>query len=150
MPNYNRNYSLSEFDPILEKYGELLEIRKEVESLTGEKAHSRILAELRRRITLEASEALETSGMSFSCPPHMYLGLTPNKQQVVKDSWNSEVRKLRNSGIRDSSLKHLVLSMGEKDSIEQVRDFLRDRKNFFLESKEEKSNLRTFKGTQNT
>ena len=135
MPNHNRNYSLSEFDSILEKYGELIEVRKEVELLTGEVVHSRIIDELKRRRDCERFAA---------CPPHMYLGLTPNKQQVVKDSWNHEVRSLKSLGIREEALSYLVAQMREQDSIEKVREYIQERKNNVLDPKEEKTFQKRF------
>ena len=135
MPNYNRNYSPSEFDSLLKKYAELAEIRAEVELLTGETTHVGIIAEIRRRRDREKTTA---------CPPHMYLGLTPNKQQVVKESWDREINKLVNSGVREESLFHLVAQMSEKENIEQVREYLKERKKFVLDSKEEKTFQKRF------
>ena len=74
----------------------------------------------------------------------MYLGLTPNKQQVVKESWDREINKLVSSGVREESLFHLVTQMSEKENIEQVREYLKERKKFVLDSKEEKTFQKRF------
>ncbi len=46
MPNYNRSYSVHEFEPLLEKYRELCEIRNVAALLTGEEEFSRIIRKL--------------------------------------------------------------------------------------------------------
>jgi hypothetical protein len=46
MPNYNRNYSPSEFDSLLKKYDDLCQIRDAVVRLTGEEELGRILWKL--------------------------------------------------------------------------------------------------------
>ena len=135
MPNYNRNYSPSEFDSLLKKYAELAEIRAEVELLTGETTHVGIIKEIRRRRDREKTTA---------CPPHMYLGLTPNKQQVVKESWEREVSKLANSDMREESLLYLVTQMSEKENIEQVREYVKEKRKYVLDSKEEKTFQKRF------
>lgn len=130
MPNYNRLFDAQEFDPLIRKYQELCEVRKEVELLTGETSHERIMEALRDR---RKAENL------FSCPPHLYLGMTPSKQEVVKNSWDSEIQLLRKKGVRDESILSLISQMREKETMSEVRSYLQDRKNYTLESKEEKT-----------
>ena len=130
MANYNRSFDVSEFDPLLEKYRELCEIRREVELLTGEVSHQRILESIRSR---------KRSEDQYRCPPHLYLGLTPKKQEVVIDSWDNEIRNLRSQDLRQESLMHLISEMKDKESIEDVRAYLKERKNMGLFRKTEKT-----------
>ena len=76
MPNYNRNYSLSEFDLIIEKYAELIEIRKAAVSLTGLEASSEIVTRLN----------LMSEGLWSSDPAQKYIYVVQSKSQLDNNS----------------------------------------------------------------
>jgi hypothetical protein len=135
MPNYNRNYSVEEFQELLGKYQELIDIRDRVVVLTGEEKFDRILSALDSRISLEKK---------FTCPPHFTLGFTPSKKEAVVGTWDKLILDLINQGIREESISHLASKMKDMKDIYEALDFVRDRKNFPLDSKQEKNFKRTF------
>jgi hypothetical protein len=135
MPNYNRKYSVEEFQELLAKYQELIEIRDRVVALTGEEKFDRILLALDSRISLERK---------FICPPRFTLNCTPSKRDAVVSTWDKLILDLINQGIREESVSYLASKMGEMESIYEALDFVRDRKNFPLDFKDEKTFKRTF------
>jgi hypothetical protein len=130
MPNYNRNYFVEEFQELLSKYQELIEIRDRVVILTKEEKFDRILAALDSRISLEKK---------FTCPPHFTLGYTPSKREAVISTWDKLILDLINQGIREESISHFASKMGEMSDIHEALNFMGDRKNLSLDSKGEKN-----------
>ncbi len=128
MPNYNRSYSVHEFEPLLEKYRELCEIRNVAALLTGEEEFSRILSALNHRVDKEREH---------KCPAHYYLGMTPSKRRAVEESWEELVQNL--TKISPRSVEYLVGEVRKLKTIEDARDYITDRKNLGLEPKEEKT-----------
>lgn len=135
MPNYNRNYSVEEFQELLEKYQELIDIRDRVVALTGEEKFDRIISALDNRISIEKK---------FTCPPHFTLGVTPSKKEGIIETWDKLILDLINQGIREESISHLASKMNDMKDIYEALDFVRERKNLPLGSKHEKTFKRSF------
>ena len=137
MANYNRDFSGAEFDSLIEKYKELAEIRRAVETLTGEVEHCKILTALYHLTALNEKS---------SCPPHFCLNKTPSKQKVVKDTWQAQVKELKKVCRRAESFEHLLTEMSNLKTIEEVVEFIANRKKLGLEAKcDFLSNHRQFK-----
>ena len=134
MPNYNRSYSSSEFEPLITKYEELCQIRNAVVLLTGEEEFTRIMAALDLRAQRERK---------FKCPAHYFLGMTPSKRQAVEESWNEMIQNLTKTATT-SSVEHLVEEMKKLEKIEDARNYIAERKNLSLGPKEEKTFKRKF------
>jgi hypothetical protein len=133
MPNYNRSYSAHEFEPLMEKYRELCQVRDAAAFLTGEEEFSRIISALNYRAGMQRE---------FKCPAHYYLGMTPSKRRAVEESWEELVQNLDKFSPR--SVSYLVEELRKQETIEDARNYVAQRKNLGLESKGEK----TFKRVQ--
>jgi hypothetical protein len=135
MANVYKNFSQEDYLILVEKYNELLSIREAAVSLVGKEDTQAVLRGLQER---------EQKERKYKCPAHFCLGMTPSKKKVVEETWNDLIQGLTKVVTRNESIDFLVSQMGEKDSIEQAREYLQERKNFPITANEQKTFKRTF------
>ena len=135
MANQYRNFSQEDYSVLVEKYNELLSIREAAVSLVGKEDTQAVIRGLQER---------EQKEKKYKCPAHFCLGITPSKRKVVEETWDDLIQGLTKVVERGESIDFLVSQMREKDSIEQVREYLQERKNFPITINEQKTFKRTF------
>ena len=130
MPNNsNSDYSKESLLLILQKWDELVEIRNAVVERYGEEKHHKLLESIQNDIE---------NRRQTNCPPRLLLNLTPNKQKRVIETWDSIVEDLRRTR-NEKSFFYELDKIKNMKSIDEIYDYLGERKNHNRISVEEKN-----------
>jgi len=130
MPNNsNSDYSKESLLLILQKWDELVEIRNAVVERYGEEKHHKLLESIQNDIE---------NRRQTNCPPRLLLNLTPNKQKRVIETWDSIVEDLRRTR-NEKFFFYELDKIKNMKSIDEIYDYLGERKNHNRISVEEKN-----------
>lgn len=130
----NSDYSSGYLLDVLKKWDELVEIRNAVSDLFGEDQHHKLL------FAIEGEKELR---MEARCPSRLLLGMTPNKQQRVIETWDSIVRNMRKT-YDERNFSYELNKIKQMKSIEEINNYQDERKNRDWKPVDEKNPGRRF------